>query len=83
MQFFTSDPIQFQETIALLLHIKISLCSMSCAGNAATSEKLAVSYCLTLWMPWVLLATSDTGGGGGGGDWHELPLSDNSLALKA
>ena len=66
MQFFTSDSIQFQETIALLSHIKIYMCSMSCTGNAATSEKLAVSYCLTLWMPWVLLPVSDTGRKGGG-----------------
>ena len=42
MQFFTSDPIQFQEIIALLSHIKISVCSMSWAGNTATCEKLGV-----------------------------------------
>ena len=45
MHFFTCDTMQFQEIIALLSHIKISVCSMYFAGNAATSEKLAVSYC--------------------------------------
>ena len=56
MQFFTSDPIQFQEIIALLSRIKISVCS-----NEATSEKLAVSY------PGFCYHHRMQEGGGGGG----------------
>ena len=41
VQLLLAMAMQFQEIIALQLQVKISFCSMPCAGNA-TSEKLAI-----------------------------------------
>ena len=40
MQFLLAIAMQFQEIVSLPSHINISVFSMSCAGNATTSEKL-------------------------------------------
>ena len=36
--FYSRWQCNFKEIIVLPLHIRISVCSMSCAGNAETSE---------------------------------------------
>ena len=39
---------------------------------------------ITLWIPWVVVSTSDTGGGGGGGGRGEFRYSSvDSLAPEA
>ena len=49
--FLPAMAMQFQEIIALPLRVKTCMCSMSCAGNATSSEKLQ-KYCkrLIFWQ---------------------------------
>ena len=52
MQLLLAMAMQFQEVIALPLHVKISVCSMCCTGNSISSEteQLKTRYSLAIFL---------------------------------